>query len=108
MEQLQPQEVWAVALIIRMLDTSDVVSFFRCALNDKLLSRITLRRRGAVLTRTLYLPIKIAGFQKLSFDQVEKGHTSLFSVFKFNFHSWSQVTTEITTDWAVASASSLL
>ena len=42
----------------------------------------------------------------LSFDQVEKGHTSLFSAFKFNFHSWLQVTTEFTTDWAAASASS--
>ena len=36
--------------------------------------------------------MKIVGFQELSLDQVEKGHTSLFSVFKFNFHSWLQVT----------------
>ena len=91
-----------------MLDASDVVSFFKCALNLKLLSRITPRRRGVVLTRTFCLSIKIAGFQELSFDQVEKGHTSLFSAFKFNFHSWLQVTTEFTTDWAAASASSLL
>ena len=41
-------------------------------------------------------------------DQVEKWHTSLFSAFKFNFRSWLQVTTELTTDWAVASAFSLL
>ena len=52
--------------------------------------------------------MKIDGVQELSLDQVEKGHTSLFSGFKFNFHSWLQVTTEVTTDWAVASASSLL
>ena len=88
-ERRQTQEVWAVALIIRMLDVSDAVSFFRCALNVKLLSRITPRRRGVVLTRTFGLPIKIVGFQELLFDQVEKGHTSLFSAFKFNFHSWA-------------------
>ena len=52
--------------------------------------------------------MKIVGFQELSLNQVEKGHTSLFSAFKFNFHSWLQVTTELTTDWVVASASSLL
>ena len=61
-----------------------------------------------MLTQTFRLPMKIDGFQELSLDQVEKGHTSLFSAFKFNFHSWLQVTTELTTDWAVASASSLL
>ena len=61
-----------------------------------------------LLTRTLSLPIKIVGYQKLSFDQVEKGHTLLFSAFKFNFQSWLQVTTELTTDWAVTSASSVL
>ena len=104
----QPQEVWAVALIIRMLDASDAVSFFRCALKVKLLSGIIPRRRGVVLTRTFWLPIKIVGFQELLFHQVEKGHTSLFSTFKFDFHSWLQVKTELTTDWAVASASSLL
>ena len=43
MECHQPQEVWAVALIIRMLDASEVVSFFRCALKVKLLSKITPR-----------------------------------------------------------------
>ena len=32
-----------MALIIRMLDTSEVVSFFRCALKVKLLSKITPR-----------------------------------------------------------------
>ena len=51
--------------------------------------------------------MKIVGFQELSFDQVEKGHTSLFSAFKFSFHSWLQVTIEFTTDWAAASTSSL-
>ena len=51
--------------------------------------------------------MKIVGFQELLLDHVEKGHTSLFSAFKFNFHSWLQVTTELTTDSAVASASSL-
>ena len=44
----------------------------------------------------------------LSFDQVKKGHTSLFSEFKFNFHSWFQVTTEFTTYWTAATASSFL
>ena len=61
-----------------------------------------------LLMRTLSLPLKVVGYQKLSFDQVEKGHTLLFSAFKFNFQSWLQVTTELTTDWAVASASSVL
>ena len=32
-----------MALIIRMLDASEVVSFFRCALKVKLLSKITPR-----------------------------------------------------------------
>ena len=94
--------------MIRILDASEVVSFLICALKVRLLSKITPRRRGVVLTRTFRLPMKIDGFQELSLDQVEKGHTSLFSAFKFNFHSWLQVTTELTTDWAVASASSLL
>ena len=108
MERHQPQEVWAVALIIRMLDASTAVSFFRCALNIKLLVRITPRKRRVVLTRTFWLPIKIVGFQEPSFDQVEKEHTSLFSALKFNFPSWLQITTEVTTDWEVVSASSLL
>ena len=30
------------------------------------------------------------------------------SAFKFNFHSWLQITTEFTTDWTAASASSFL
>ena len=46
--------------------------------------------------------------QELLFDQVEKRHTSLLSVFKFDFHSWLQITTEFTTDWAAASVSSFL
>ena len=50
--------------------------------------------------------MRIVGFQELSFEQIEKGYTSLFSAFKFNFHSWLQVTTEFTTDWAAASGSS--
>ena len=104
----QPQEVWDLALMIHILDASEVVSFLICALKIRLQSKITPRRRGVVLTRTFRLPIKIDEFQELSLDQVEKGHTSPFSAFKFNFHSWLQATTELTTDWAVASASSLL
>ena len=108
MVRCQPQEVWALALMIRILDACEVVSFLICALKVKPLSKITPRRRGVVLTQTFRLPIKIDGFQELSLDQVVKGHTSLFSPFKFNYHSWLQVTTELTTDWAVALASSLL
>ena len=48
------------------------------------------------------------GFQVPLLDQVEKGHTSLLSAFKFNFHSWLQLTTEFTTDWALASVTSFL
>ena len=40
--------------------------------------------------------------------EVEKGHTSILSAFKFNFHSWLQINTELTADLAVASASSFL
>ena len=54
------------------------------------------------------MPIKVVGFQGLSFDQVEKGHTSFSSAFKFNFHSSLQITTEFTTDWAAASVSCFL
>ena len=75
------QEVWAVALIIRMLDASEVVSLFRCALKVKLLFKITPRRRRVVLTWVFWLSIKIVGFQELLLDQVEKRHTSLFSAF---------------------------
>ena len=50
--------------------------------------------------------MNIVGFQVLSFDQVEKGRTSLLSALKFNFHSWVQISTEFTTDWTAASASS--
>ena len=39
--------------------------------------------------------------------EVEKGHTSILSAFKFNFHSWLQINTELTADLAVASASFL-
>ena len=89
--------------MIHILDASEVVSFLICALKIRRLSKITPRRQGVVLTRTFRLPMKIDGFQELSLDQVEKGHTSLFSAFKFNFHSWLQVATEFTTDWAVDS-----
>ena len=44
LEQRQPQEVCAVALMIQSLDDNDVVSFFKCTLNVRLLSRMTLRR----------------------------------------------------------------
>ena len=107
-ERRQPQEVWAVTLIIWILDVSDADSFFRCALFVKLLSRITQSRQGVLLTWTLCMLIKIVGFQELSFDQVEKGNTSLLSAFKFNFQNLLQITTELTTDWAPASASSFL
>ena len=50
MERRQPQEVFAVALIIQMLDVRDAVSFFRCMFNVKLLSRITPSRQSVVLT----------------------------------------------------------
>ena len=39
---------------------------------------------------------------------MEKGHTSLLSAFKFNFHSWFQINAELTSDWTAASASSFL
>ena len=52
--------------------------------------------------------MKRAGCQVLPLDQVEKGHISLLSTFKFNFHSWLQINTELTADWAIASASSFL
>ena len=105
MERRQPQELCAVAPMIQILDESDTVSFFRCTLSGRLLLKMRPRRRGVVLTQTFLVPIKIVGFQVLSFEQVEKGHTSLLSGFKFNFHSWLQVTTEFVTDWAAASAS---
>ena len=89
-------------------DDSDAVSFFRCALNIRLLSRMTRRRRGVVLTRTFWVPMKILESEVLSLDQVEKGHTSLLPAFKFNFHSWLQIKIEFTTDWVAASASSFL
>ena len=107
-EQCQPQEVCAVALMIRILEESNAVSFFRCALNARLLFKMTPRRQGVVLMWTFWVPIKIVGFQVLSLDQVEKGHTSLLSALKFDFHSWLQVTAEFTTEWAAASASSFL
>ena len=69
-ERLQAQEVCAVALIIRILDVSDAISFFRYALNVKFLSKITLRRRRVVLIQTFWVPMKIVGFQVLSLDQV--------------------------------------
>ena len=87
-------------------NSCEVVNFLRCALKVKLLSRITPTSRGVVLTRTFWVSIKINGFQVLSFDHVEKGHTSLLSAFNFSFHSRLQVTTDDTTDWAAASASS--
>ena len=65
-KQYRLQDVWAVALIIQMLDVSDAVNFVRCALNVKLLSRITLRRQGVVLTRTFWVSVKTVGFQVLS------------------------------------------
>ena len=43
-----------------------------------------------MLTRTFWVLRKIVRFQVLSFDQVEKGHTSFSSVLKFNFYSWLQ------------------
>ena len=52
--------------------------------------------------------MKRAGCQVLQLHPVEKGHTSRLSAFKFNFHSWLQVNTELTAEWAVASASSFL
>ena len=93
-----------MALIIRVLDVNDSNSFFRCALNAKLLSRITPRRRGVVLTRTFCVLIKIVGFEELSFAQEEKGHISLLSAFKFN----CQTLLQIPNDWEAASASSFL
>ena len=91
-----------MAPIIQMLYVSDTDSFFRCALNVKLLSRITPRRREVVLTRTFCVFIKIVGFQELSCDQGEKGQTSLLPAFKFNFQTLPQITTEFTTDWVAA------
>ena len=38
-------------------------------------------------------------------DQVEKGHTSLLLVFKFNFHSQLQIKSEFTADWAATAFS---
>lgn len=52
--------------------------------------------------------MKIIGHQRLSFDQVEKEHTSLFSAFKFNFHCRLQINTELTTDCPATSAASVL
>ena len=49
--------------------------------------------------------MKIVGFQVLLLDQTEKGHTSILLVFKFNFHSWLQIKTEFTTDWAATAFS---
>ena len=97
-----------MALIIRVLDVNDSNSFFRCALNAKLLSRITPRRRGVVLTRTFCVLIKIVGFEELSFAQEEKGHISLLSAFKFNCQTLLQITSELPNDWEAASASSFL
>ena len=49
----------------------------------KLLSRMTPRRRGVMLTRIFWLVIKRAGWQVLSLDKVEEGHSSLLPPFRF-------------------------
>ena len=38
---------------------------------------------------------------------MEKGPTSLLLVFKSNFHSWLQIKSEFTTDWAATAFSAL-
>ena len=97
-----------LALMIQILDANDAVSFFKCALNVRFLPRITPKRRGVMLTRTLLVSMKTEGCQVLSLNQVEKGHTSLLSALKFYFYSWLQINTEFTTGWAAASSSSFL
>ena len=95
-ERLQAQNVCAVTLMIWRLVDKDVVSFFKYALNLTLLSwLLSLRRRGVTLTRIFWLSRKRAGCQVLSLDQVEKGHTSFLSAFRFSFHSWLQFNTEL-------------
>ena len=49
-----------MALTIRSMDDKDAVSFFKCALNVRLLSRMTLRRLGVTLTQIFWLPMQRA------------------------------------------------
>ena len=88
-----------------MLDVSDGDSFFRYALNVKLLSRNTPRSSADA---DFLCVNKKVGYRELSFDQVEKGHTSLLPAFKNNFQTLLQITTEFTTDWAAVSAFSFV
>ena len=66
------------------------------------------RRRRVMLAQIFRVPMKREGFQVLSLDQAEMGHTSLLSALKFNFHSWLQINTELPSDCTAASASSFL
>ena len=88
-----------------MLDVSDADSFFRYALNVKLLSRNTPRSSVNADFLCVNKKSRIPG---TVFDQVEKGHTSLLSAFKNNFQTLLQITTEFTTDWAAVSAFSFV
>ena len=50
------------------LGDNNVVSFFKCALNVRLLFRMTQRRRGVTLTQIFWLPMKRVSCQVLSLD----------------------------------------
>ena len=87
-ERLQPQDVCAVARRIQRLCFKEAVNFFLWALNIRLLFRMVPRRYGVKLTQIWLLFMKRASCQVLLLDQVEIGHTSLLSAFRFSFHSW--------------------
>ena len=48
MEKDQRREGCAVVLMIGRIDNKDIVSFFKCALNVRLLSRMTLIRLSEI------------------------------------------------------------
>ena len=75
-------DVCAVALMILRPDDKDVVSFFKCALNVRLLSRMTQRRNRVRSSPNFLWPMKRAGCQLKLPDQVEKGHTSVLLAFR--------------------------
>ena len=63
-------------------DDKDVVSFFKCALNFRLLSRMAQRRNRVMSSQIFLWPMKRAGCQLKLPDQVEKGHTSVLLAFR--------------------------
>ena len=77
----QPQVVCPTAFNALMLDSNDLVSESKWALNVRLRSKITPSILGVGLTRRMLSLMVMEGAHLLSFDHVEKGDTSHLSVF---------------------------